>query len=107
MFEGLKNLFFSSWKSITTGDLEAILAKRKITLLDVRTSQEYRGGHIEGAKNIPLQAIDTYQGKRSDPVYIICHSGMRSRQATGMLRKKGYEAINVKGGMLAYKGKIV
>lgn len=107
MFEGLKNLFFSSGKSITTSDLEAILAKEKITLLDVRTDQEYRGGHIEGAKNIPLQAIDTYQGRKTDPVYVICHSGMRSRQAAGMLRKKGYEAINVKGGMLAYKGKIV
>lgn len=107
MFKQIKKLFSSSGRSITITELKAILAKEKINLLDVRSIDEYRGGHIEGAKNLPLQAIDSFQGKQSEPVYVICHSGMRSRIAARALRKKGYEAINVRGGMMAYKGNII
>lgn len=103
----IKNLFSFSGKSVTTTELENILKKGKITLLDVRTPQEYRGGHIKEAQNIPLQTIDTYRGKETEPVYVICHSGMRSKRAASVLSKKGYDVINVKGGMMVYKGKII
>ena len=53
-------------------------------LLDVRTPQEYREGHIPGSINIPLQqldkAIDAYENK-DVPLFVYCHSGARSRQA--------------------------
>lgn len=107
MFEWLKKLFPSSGKSITTTELEELLTKRKITLLDVRTAQEYRGGHIKETRNFPLSNIATYQGKKSESVYVICHSGMRSKRAASVLTKKGYDVVNVRGGMMAYKGKII
>lgn len=106
MFNLLKKIFASSGKSITTTELENILSKEKITLLDVRSTQEYQSGYIKDSKNIPLQNIGRYQSDKSKPIYIICKSGIRSKFAARTLRQKGYETINVTGGMMSYKGKI-
>ena len=78
-------------------------------LLDVRTSEEYRGGHIPGSKNVPLQAIDkvTSVAENKDTVlFVYCHSGARSRQASGMLQRMGYTNVNNIGGIAAYAGKV-
>lgn len=88
--------------TISTNELADKLGK-SITLLDVRTPQEYRGGHITKAVNVPLDKIDRYQGKEKE-VYVICQSGMRSKQAVKILKQKGYEATNVRGGMNRWNG---
>ena len=78
-------------------------------LLDVRTTQEYVGGHIPGSKNIPLQVIDkvTSVTENKDTVlYVYCQSGARSRQATSMLQGMGYTNVNNIGGIAAYSGKV-
>ncbi|MBX8938784.1 rhodanese-like domain-containing protein [Enterococcus gilvus] len=74
-----------------------------ITLLDVRTPEEYRRGHIAKAVNYPLNKVDRYQGKEKE-VYVICQSGMRSKQAAKILKQKGYEVTNVQGGMNRWQG---
>jgi len=78
-------------------------------LLDVRTPQEYRSGHIPGSKNIPLQTIDkidTITKDKDTVLYVYCQSGARSQQATNMLKRMGYtNAINI-GGIAAYSGKV-
>ena len=107
MFEFFKKMFPAPGKSITTTELEGVLSKKKITLLDVRTPQEYHGGHIKEARNFPLDQIHTYQAPKDKTVYVICQSGMRSKRAANVLSKKGYDVINVKGGMIAYKGKTI
>ena len=89
---------FQTVKSISTAELKEKL-NGSIQLLDVRTPAEYRGGHIRQAKNIPLQRILSFKGKQEAPVYVICQSGMRSKQATKELKKTGYDVINVRGGM--------
>ena len=79
-------------------------------LLDVRTSEEYRGGHIPGSKNVPLQAIDkaTSVAENKDTVLCVyCYSGARSRQAAGLLQRMGYRNVNNIGGIAAYAGKVV
>ena len=78
-------------------------------LLDVRTAQEYGGGHIPGSRNIPLQVIDkvTSVAENKDTVlYVYCQSGARSRQATNVLRGMGYTKVNNIGGIAAYSGKV-
>ena len=75
-----------------------------VTLLDTRTPGEYRRGHIEGSKNIPVdelrQRIDEIeQGKK---VYVICQSGLRSYIATRILEGYGFEAYNFAGGFRFY-----
>ena len=78
-------------------------------LLDVRTTQEYGGGHITGSKNIPLQAIDKVASvaeNKDTVLYVYCQSGARSRQATSMLQGMGYTNVNNIGGIAAYSGKV-
>lgn len=98
--------FLQPVKSISTKEL-ADLSEKNSRILDVRTPQEYRAGHIKQALNVPLAKIDTYRGKKEEVVYVICQSGMRSKQAAKQLKKNGYEVINVRGGMNQWSGKKV
>ena len=78
-------------------------------LLDVRTPQEYREGHIPGSKNVPLQQLDKV-GVVADnmdiPMFVYCYSGARSRQAVAMLQHMGYRNVQNIGGITAYRGKV-
>ena len=96
---------FNRIPSISTGELQQKLNKELI-LLDVRTPSEYRGGHIATAKNVPLNKIANYQQRQNEPVYVICQSGMRSKQAAKILKNKGYDVVNVTGGMNRWNGSI-
>lgn len=89
---------FQAIPSISTAELAEKL-KEKPTILDVRTPSEYQSGHIPGAKNHPLDKINSYRQKNAETVYVICQSGMRSKQAARALKKQGYEVVNVAGGM--------
>lgn len=94
-------------RTITTSELEAVMQDKSTVLLDVRTAQEYAGGHIKGARLFPLDRIHTYEGKKGSTIYLICHSGTRSKRAAKLLSQKGYDTISVKGGMMAWQGKII
>ena len=78
-------------------------------LLDVRTPQEYREGHIPGSKNLPLQTIDKVDSiveNKDTVLYVYCHSGARSRQAVSILQRMGYTSVHNIGGIAAYRGKV-
>ena len=74
-------------------------------ILDVRQPAEYQWGTISGAERIPL----TQLGKRLEAlprqkkILTICQSSHRSPIAARMLRNVGFEAINVEGGMSAWR----
>lgn len=66
-------------------------------IIDVRTPGEFQGGHIKGSKNIPLNSIGNQMDsikKLNKPVIACCASGMRSAQATSILKSNGIEAMN-------------
>ena len=75
-----------------------------VTLLDTRTEAEYRRGHIEGFKNIPVDELRERIGEipPEKPVYVICQSGLRSYIATRILEGYGFEAYNFAGGFRFY-----
>ena len=78
-------------------------------LLDVRTVEEYRDGHIPGSRNVPLQAIDKIASvaeNKDTALFVYCYSGARSRQAAGLLQRMGYTNVNNIGGIAAYAGKV-
>lgn len=78
-------------------------------LLDVRTPQEYREGHIPESKNIPLQMIDTVASvvkTKETPLFVYCYSGSRSGQAANILRRMGYTNVINIGGISSYTGKV-
>ena len=78
-------------------------------LLDVRTPEEYREGHIPGSRNVPLQAIDSAAAvikEKDTPIFAYCYSGARSAQAVGVLQRMGYTNVKNIGGIAAYAGKV-
>ena len=78
--------------------------KRPI-VIDVRQPDEYRSGHIIGAKLIPLNKLSNRMKElpQSREIVCVCASGNRSGSATRMLVKAGYNAVNMKGGMLSWR----
>ena len=78
-------------------------------LLDVRTPEEYRQGHIPGSRNCSLQAIGAMPGmieSRETPLFVYCQSGARSSQAVSLLRQMGYTNARNIGGIAGYTGKV-
>jgi rhodanese-related sulfurtransferase len=66
-------------------------------IVDVRTPGEYQGGHIKGSKNIPLNVLSEKMEeikKWNKPVISCCASGMRSAQATSILKNNAVDAMN-------------
>lgn len=102
--------FFDLFKQVNINEgVKEYQAASDAVLLDVRTPQEYREGHIPGSKNIPLQQLDRVTAVVNDkdiPLFVYCYSGARSRQATGILRNMGYTNVNNIGGIAAYSGKV-
>ena len=78
-------------------------------LLDVRTPQEYREGHIPGSVNVPLQSLSTADqipAGKDAPLFVYCHSGARSSQAIRLLAGMGYTNTKNIGGIAAYTGRM-
>lgn len=78
-------------------------------LLDVRTPEEYAEGHIPGAQNLPLQTLQgivAVAPAKDTPLFVYCHSGARSGQATGLLQRMGYTHVTNIGGIMHYHGKV-
>lgn len=78
-------------------------------LLDVRTAEEYKGGHIPGSKNIPVDAIERVPSVVQDkdaPVFVHCLSGARSTRAAAAMRRMGYTNVKNIGGINGYHGKV-
>lgn len=81
---------------------------RKIDLVDVRTPVEFREVHVENARNVPLDQLDPAAQMQSrgasadEPLYVICRSGSRGRQACEAFLKAGFSnVVNVDGGTMA------
>lgn len=70
------------------------------TVVDVREPDEYAGGHVPGAVNIPLSQVParTAEVPSEGRVYVVCASGNRSKKATDVLRAAGLDAVSVRGG---------
>ena len=91
-------------QNINGKELKSIVGKKGKYFIDVRTVGEYRGNHMKGFQNIPLNdlASKANQLDKNKEVIVICQSGMRSKQAAKMLKKLGFQqVINVSGGMNA------
>lgn len=78
-------------------------------LLDVRTKDEYRYGHVPGSQNLDVGMINTAPSIISDkqtPIFVYCQSGARSARAANELKRMGYSNIKDIGGISSYKGAI-
>lgn len=102
----LSSLFGSSVPSISATELSEKLKYGKHPLvLDVRQPDEFRAGHINGAKLIPLNELSRRMKElpKGREIVCICASGNRSTSASKMLAKEGFTVFNAQGGMLAWR----
>lgn len=86
-------------------EFQVLNQKENITILDVREVDEFQAGHIEGALNAPLSTLENgyEQLDSSKRYFVICQGGMRSERACQFLETKGFDVVNVEGGMNQWK----
>jgi rhodanese-related sulfurtransferase len=95
--------------TISPRQLADLCKSGQIDLIDVRTPVEYRELHATDARNVPLDRLDPValmldrNGSKDEPLYLICRSGSRGRQACEKFLAAGFpNVVNVEGGTLAW-----
>lgn len=95
--------------TVTPKELQdRVQAGKTIDLIDVRTPAEFREVHVDFARNVPLDQLDeraiaSARNGSNEPLYVICRSGGRAKQACERLAKAGLvQIVNVEGGTQAW-----
>lgn len=109
--------WFAYSKGWILANFESIDAKQAIhllenddnvTLLDVRTIQEYKAGHLRGATLIPLDVLSENLGMlkadKDKRIIVYCRTGSRSVSASRTLEENGFTPLNVRGGIIQLVG---
>jgi rhodanese-related sulfurtransferase len=94
------------YKTVMMNDLEQLIKKGTLNILDVREPEEYEEGHIPGSILTPISDFMNYISKieKDKHYYIVCYSGARSQVVADYLGKNGFQVTNVMGGMSLYRG---
>lgn len=87
---------------------EASASDTTAIVLDVRTPEEYREGHIPGAVLLDVKDTEGFEKGLSEmskekTYYVYCRSGRRSLDAAGKIKSRGFEVVNMEGGFLAWR----
>lgn len=110
----LSSLFYSCAQEteqvqiLNADDFKTAISVSNVQLVDVRTAEEFKLGHIQNALNIDIYQKENFTnaiGKldKNKPVYLYCRSGKRSHDASMKLEEMGFEEIyDLKGGYLAW-----
>lgn len=94
----------SKFTTLNANDFEKAISDSATIVLDVRSADEYAGGHIPNAINIDVnRAGFLYEADERLPkdktIAVYCHGGIRSRKAAALLSDSGYTVINLSGGI--------
>lgn len=97
------------FKDVDIAAAKALIAKGEVVVLDVRTPEEFRNGHIDKAvlANINDPSFEAKISKlsKTKPVLVYCAAGRRSARASKMMVEKGWKNIsNMTGGFSAWSG---
>lgn len=101
MVDNIEKGFLKQWH---IKDIDTLFNDENVTMLDVRTSEEFNSGHIDGFKNIPVDELRERleEIEKNKPVYLICQSGLRSYIASRILEGNGFDTYNFSGGFRFY-----
>ena len=85
-----------------------MINREKAQVIDVCSAEEYAAGHLIGARHVPLdqleQQLASVAKNKSQPLILVCASGLRSKRAVAVAKKLGYEqAHSLTGGLKAWK----
>ena len=103
-----ENIVTGKIKQFFWEDVDRLPRDGSVTLLDVRTKTEVSRGKIDGFIHIPLDSLREHLDEipKENPVYVHCHSGLRSYIACRILYGNGYECYNLAGGYRLYESVI-
>ena len=96
-------------QNVLTGDMPVAdwleLARADAVVLDVRDPEEFAGGHVPHAINLPLSQLRARYGElpQERDIWICCAVGQRAYYATRFLAQRGYRARNLLGGYTTYQ----
>ena len=108
-FSYTKGWIVANFESITPKQVQTLLQNdENVTLLDVRTIEEFKSGHLRDAKLIPLskleENLDKLQADKHKKIIVYCRSGNRSVSASRILESHGFTPLNVKQGIIGLMG---
>ena len=100
-----ENIVSGKLKQFFWHDVENLPRDGSVFLLDTRTPFEVMQGKIDGFVNIPLDSLRQRINEipKDKPVYVHCHSGLRSYLACRILTGNGYDCYNLAGGWRLYE----
>ena len=96
------------YESLDVEAFEKAISDTSVIRLDVRTAEEYQGGHIAGAINIDVLNND-FQAKaisllpKDKTIALYCRSGRRSKKAAELLANAGYKVVELSSGFLGWQ----
>lgn len=101
-------VFKRSGRGLSTMEATQLINRKGAVVLDVRSTEEFAGGHLPSARNVPLDDVEQKVGQviknKAAPVLIVCKSGQRSARAQTLLRNLGYaESFSLQGGLAAWQ----
>ena len=96
------------FQELKAGDAVQLINHKDPLVLDVRETDEYQSGHIQGAVHIPVgeleDRVDELQDSRERPILIYCRAGQRSAQAAAVLKRREFSQIyKLDGGIMAWQ----
>ncbi|HSH85588.1 MAG TPA: rhodanese-like domain-containing protein [Guyparkeria sp.] len=97
------------FKTIGPADVARKAGRDGVALIDVREDNEWKAGHIKGARHIPLGRLKDRLGElrseNPDEIVLYCRSGSRTVAAANILVKEGFENVShLGGGLIAWEG---
>jgi rhodanese-related sulfurtransferase len=100
-----------NYEDVDVAGFAELIADSTVIVLDVRTADEFRDGHIEGAVNIDVKESDFLEKAKAmlpsgKTIAVYCRSGRRSANACNQLSAEGYKTVNLKGGIIAWTEEI-
>ena len=103
-----ENIVSGKLKQFFWHDVENLARDGSVFLLDTRTPFEVMRGKIDGFVNIPLDSLRQRINEipKDRPIYVHCHSGLRSYLACRILTGNGYDCYNLAGGWRLYESVI-
>ena len=99
----------SSIKEVSTHDATLMINKEDAVVLDIRAQNEFKAGHILGARKIKPDALreknfNTLENSKDKPIIVVCAMGNQARGTANAMSKAGFSKVSVlKGGMNAWQ----
>ena len=98
----------ANYEDVDVKGFAELMNDTNVVVLDVRTANEFNEEHLEGALNIDQAQSDFIEKAKAaltigKTIAVYCRSGRRSASAAGRLAAEGYKAVNLKGGIIAWK----